>query len=393
MRNQSALPDHGGAPLSQAAPKPARRKFNHSIHGARGLFCLLVFFYHVHNSGLPTFGVMQQGLAYEALDVCKYGVELFFGISGIVIIGTLTRATSTWDFVVNRFTRILPALWLSILAMTAISLAARLPMPGPLEYALNFLSPPPFIEITLMNKAAWSLQYELTFYLIAAAAWKVSRSDPRLGWVIVTAGIGLLLFYPRGLLLLGGVAIALGFGKDRLSGFLGKAPGLMLVLYLIFWRLIELRFGGARGVHSDHDFDMAAITLRYLPPLEWLMAFALILGAGWVGTVALSGINQEAGWLSAILRTPPLQWLGLVSYSFYIWHPVVMGVVKAGIYKLHLDAIAGSSSQLLFFCLALPPALVVAWLSQRWIEVKLTAKLRAWLERTPQREHAPNIPG
>ena len=45
----------------------ASARFNPYVHGARGLFCLMVFVYHVVHSGLPTFDLSARGLLGEAL--------------------------------------------------------------------------------------------------------------------------------------------------------------------------------------------------------------------------------------------------------------------------------------------------------------------------------------
>jgi peptidoglycan/LPS O-acetylase OafA/YrhL len=368
--------------------RPASR-FNHSIHGARGLFSLLVFFYHVHHSGLTTYPLFRQGLPYEAFDVGKYGVELFFGISGIVIVGTLARTRDLRDFLVNRFTRIMPALWASILVITVLTVVAHRPMPGPGEYLLNFLSPPPFIELPLLNPAAWSLQYELFFYVIAAACWRIGGRRPAAAWGLALVAALLLLFYPRGLMLLSGVAIALGMTNSRIAEVATRFPGVALVGFLAAWRAIELGFGWA---DPEGGLDIAAVAPQFLPAATWLLAFALMAAATLLGTVAMDGLYRERGWLSAFLRLPAMQWLGLVSYSFYIWHPVVMAVVKGLLIQRGVAAAAGDHAQLLFFVLALPPALLVAGLSQRFIETRLTARLRFLLDRRPPPEHAPNVP-
>jgi peptidoglycan/LPS O-acetylase OafA/YrhL len=349
----------------------------------------MVFVYHIHHSGLPTYDVLGGGLPYAALDACKFGVELFFGISGIVIVSSLAKGHSVWSFVVNRTTRIFPALWLSIIAMTVIAAFSDRYIPGPLEYALNFLSPPPFISVFLMNPAAWSLQYELAFYLVAVAVWRVNRSDRKLALLIAIAAASLLVLYPRGMLLLGGVGIGLGFGRDKLTAFFSKRPALMLAAFLAIWHLIEIHFGGA---NSSSGGDMMKVTPAVLPFSAWAAAFGAILLAGYIGTAALAGINSGVGMLSRLLDSRPMQWLGLVSYSFYIWHPVVMGIVKAGLLRAGIFVFMGKSSQLMFLCVALPPSILVAALSQSLIEARLTNLLRKRLDLSIPVEHAPKIP-
>ena len=121
---------------------------NPNVHGARGLFSLVIFFYHVGNSGLPTFpGSFFVGLQQAGFASLKMGVELFFGISGLVIVGALGRASSFVSFLWDRVTRILPVLWATILVITAMSFLSGERLDQSLSLRLwlaNFLAPPLF---------------------------------------------------------------------------------------------------------------------------------------------------------------------------------------------------------------------------------------------------------
>ena len=68
--------------------EPRREVFNRTVHGARGLFAGIVLLYHVVNSGLPTWPLLQSAPIEFAFRTTEYGVELFFCISGFVIVGT-----------------------------------------------------------------------------------------------------------------------------------------------------------------------------------------------------------------------------------------------------------------------------------------------------------------
>src|SRR5690606_35968119 len=108
-----------------AVAMTAAKKLNANVHGARGLFAAAVFVFHVVNSGLPTFpwftGSWLETYFFESL---KFGVELFFGISGYVIVGALARAPSLKAFAWDRVTRIYPVLWASLLAITLLATVA-----------------------------------------------------------------------------------------------------------------------------------------------------------------------------------------------------------------------------------------------------------------------------
>jgi peptidoglycan/LPS O-acetylase OafA/YrhL len=92
----------------------------------------------------------------------------------------------------------------------------------------------------------------------------------------------------------------------------------------------------------------------------------------------LAGIAQAtSGPIYRLLTTPLFAWLGTISYSLYLWHPMILGVVKFAMYKLGIVALAHQAAPLVFFALAVPPALIVAHVSQRLLETRATNWLRA----------------
>jgi len=362
----SVLPRTPGA----AAP---RAGFNASVHGARGLFSVMVFGFHVANSRLATIWPADHWLAVDVFGAFKFGVELFFGISGFVIVGALARAPSLRSFAWDRATRIYPLLWTTLLVITAMSLATSHWMPPPFDWALNFLAPPPVYDLPQVNPAAWSLGYEISFYALAALFWWAGppRGGGRLAMVVV--GALLVAALPRALLMPAGVLVAAGLLDRALLLRLAATPGLWLVAFLLLWRQAELLSPGQ---------DIARLTPSGAGLSGWTGVLPLMLAAGVAGWIALLGIVRERGWLSAALRTAPMQWLGTISYSFYLWHPVVMAVTKAALVGSGLAATLGPGAQAGFAIVSLPPALAMSHISQGWIERRLTR----WLRRHGPRE-------
>jgi len=348
-------------------------KFNPNIHGARGLFAMMVFWYHVVNSGLAGF----EGKIYSSIDhyffhSFNFGVELFFGISGYVIVGALRRAPSVKSFLWDRATRIYPVLWLTLVGITVISLLTHRWLPSLWEWALNFIAPPPFYDLHQVNPAAWSLGYELTFYALCALAFVFRRSDYKVCQVaIYVVGAVLLCIFPRAILMPAGIMIAAGVFKRPTFAPLLSLPLVFLVGFLLLWRYLNL-------LNND---DIRSLTPLFLPLSDWLASLPLVLLAFVFGALALAGIAHGRGLLSAVLRTRPLQWLGTVSYSFYLWSAVVMGFVKLGFRLSGLIPLCGHWAQLAFALASLPATLLVSRISHLLIEVRLTKKLR---RRGPQ---------
>lgn len=356
------------------------KALNQTVHGARGLFAFGVFVFHVVNSGLPTAGWVE-GSWFETyfLESFKFGVELFFGISGYVIVGALARSSSLRAFAWDRVTRIYPVLWASLLLITALAFATGRWRPSLGDWLLNFVAPPPFIHVPQINPAAWSLGYEMTFYALCAGAWWMRGRGLR-WWlpVVIAAGALLVVLFPRAILMGAGVAIAARHLDGPRWRWLGAFPFASLVLFLIAWRTIEVHWG----------IPMLHASPAHLPLAEWLTMAPAIIVAGFLGTMALKGIVEGQGPFGTFLRTPAMLWLGTVSYSFYLWHPLVMAGAKQAMMKLGLVAQAGAASQLLFAIIAIGPALAIAHLSQVYLEARLTRALRRPVQKDAARAPA-----
>jgi peptidoglycan/LPS O-acetylase OafA/YrhL len=103
----------------------------------------------------------------------RYGVELFFMISGYVIFLALNKTANPAKFIVSRFSRIFPTFWcgviLSYLLVTAISLPR---WDVSLNDALvNMTMIPGLFGAHLVDGVYWTLHKELGFYLMAAVVF------------------------------------------------------------------------------------------------------------------------------------------------------------------------------------------------------------------------------
>jgi peptidoglycan/LPS O-acetylase OafA/YrhL len=351
----------------------AERKsgLNLTIHGGRGLFSLMVFFFHVGLSKLPSFGTPVDLWVHEwVLWPLTFGVELFFGISGIVILGALSRARSLAAFAWDRATRIFPVLWLTIFAISLFLLVGsggRRSLPSLGEWLANFLAPPPFFNIELVHPAAWSLGYEFTFYILVALGWLFRERGLNWGLAMVAIiGAGLLIFYPRGMLMAAGVLIACGLGRSGWIARWSRYPGINCIVFLLLWRIATIHMG-------DRP---TRLTPLHMTLVEWLSWLPLILTAWAFGGMALLGVSEGHGRISRLLRTPPMLWMGTISYSFYLWHPVVLAVMKQIFRRSGVIDQTGVWTQVVFAAVTLGPALLIAHFSQQLIEVRFTRWLR-----------------
>ncbi len=83
------------------------------LDGLRGIAAFGVLLYHF-TTRYPDFGSFVSPPPFTFPEG-KFGVHLFFIISGFVIFRTVECAKRPLDFVKSRFVRLYPAFWLSLL--------------------------------------------------------------------------------------------------------------------------------------------------------------------------------------------------------------------------------------------------------------------------------------
>ena len=219
-----------------------------------------------------------------------------------------------------------------------------------------------------------SLSYEMAFYILAGAAWILhARGRRSAAFAILACLVPLLALYPRALLFVSGVAVAERLTRYLPLARLARFPTVMLLLFLTAWAGIQ------QLSLPQHIINTTLI--------DWARDLRLPLAvvAVWAATLGLDGLAAGRGWIGRLLLTRALQYMGTISYSFYLWHPLVMAVVKATMLPAGLAHFAWPWSQVIFFVLALPPSLAVSDVSQRVLERGLGRWLR---RRTHQRTAA-----
>ncbi|QHQ36415.1 acyltransferase family protein [Algicella marina] len=348
-------------PASPMASPPAG--FSPGIHGARGLFALCVVLYHVYNSGLPVWSLPAP--VHHGLRSLTFGVEMFFAISGYVIIGTLARSDSARAFLHNRASRILPLLWLTTLVYLPLALVAGLPwVTGPATNAAfplivlgNLFALAPLLPLPVLFPVAWTICYEFAFYILAGATRLARRGWP----LVVLVGLAICLQHPRALFFLPGILVALGLVQHRLPPAFIREPLLPLAVFLAAWSLA-----------ANPELPRFEPLYLWADPARLALAGLALLAA----TAAILGISEGRGLLGRVLQTRPLMWLGTISYSLYLWHTIIIGITKAAMRHFGIPALAGPASQLVLLALALPASLFIAHVSAEFLEKRVTRTLR-----------------
>lgn len=283
--------------------------------------------------GVAAFGV----LIYHAVDraggafgVGAAGVDVFFVISGFIMwVVTCRKPPSPGQFLLRRVERIVPLYWMTTLGVAAIAVLVPAAFPAmhpTLPHLMQSLLFVPHRDdsglIAPLIVPGWTLNYEMFFYLLFAAAL-LAPAKLR-AWLLSAALIGLVAVRPLGdahnplwatytnpLLLEFGAGVWLGqcWSQDRLPG-----RGLA-------WLMVALGFAGfAATAVTGVDVEPARI-------LYWGLPALLIV----TGAVALERHGPIPNWR-------PLQALGDASYSVYLVHGLAISAAFRALQIVHLTA-------------------------------------------------------
>jgi peptidoglycan/LPS O-acetylase OafA/YrhL len=339
-------------------PMPDVRRLR-SLDGLRGLAALAVLGYH-----------FSEPLAYYGL----MGVELFFVISGFVILMTLERTRSLTDFAIGRAGRLYPAYWVSV-AVAGLFLWLTHQATAGLVLINATMLQDFFLRRDIIDPY-WTLAFELVFYVAMAAIFR-ARQLPNvdrvaLAWLAIMvlfrgamlAGKGwglynnwtvqLLLMPQFGHLFIAGMMLyRINTGRATLPTCLALG---LAILYSLFGRP-----------------DWAQIE-----PIPYFLINAVFIVGVWAGS---SGH-------APVLATPALVGLGVCSYSLYLLHVPVQ--LLFAYFLGHL------SKQLWFIALVVFPAAIgAAVVTRAYIErpVQLWVKKYSARSNRDNRKSASSVAG
>lgn len=364
-------------------PVSRKQDFNAALNGYRGFCALLVFLFHLGSAGVVSWprGTLIKDAAAHLWTSLAYGVEMFFMISGFVILASLLRHATLRAFLQDRFIRIYSAWVPALMAVATVCIVLKMKMfaaPGAWEdlgiLAGNLFLLPPLLPLPLVHQGSWSLSYEWVFYISAATgAWLLRGKRPQT-WAVGTWAICSGLFvclYPRSLFFSTGVIVFACQPWFRRRERWLKFPLLSLLVFLVAWHLT----GADRAELGDTVFD-------WFRDGRWVaatVAFAASLHL-------FASITLNASRQFAFLGSRAFQWLGTISYSFYLWHALVMSATKR-LANLYVVPQFGSAVGFVFFLLSsITVGLLLSWASWALFEVRFAKFLRkAFVPNPPYR--------
>lgn len=225
-------------------------------------------------------------------------VRLFFVISGLVILMTLGKCRSVADFALLRFSRLYPTYWTTLILVALLTtglFGGSVWMGGAIVNLTMFQE---FLGFGNLDNVYWSLTVELAFYL--NVAWLFA-----LGLHRYPSGVVALWLCASGL-----VASTGDLSRDSDRHWLALLFALDFAPYF------------AAGIVLFRTLAEPLRRREY--GLLLLAAVVEFLIASWSGLAVLCGATVLVG---AAIRgrldwavTPPLLWLGSISYALYLIH-------------------------------------------------------------------------
>ncbi len=266
------------------------------------------------------------------LDSSQIGVEIFFALSGYLITSILVRervatgSISLRRFYSRRALRIWPAFFSLIVAMLLIADLAssvRVSHGQALSAALFIWNYSPASGGWWLGHT-WSLSIEEQFYLLWPLVLVLCA--PRRAFAVATA---LLVIEPvvRVVSYVGGIG-----DPARIPVYLHTRVdsllfGAVAALLPVVWPEVHRRV-----LATIVRLRLAAVALGLLAISAWAAAVchgAYELPLGWsvdglcAATILLA--TEGEGWLRRVLSFRPLVWLGLISFSLYLWQQLFTG--------------------------------------------------------------------
>jgi peptidoglycan/LPS O-acetylase OafA/YrhL len=288
-------------------------RYRPDIDGLRAIAVMLVVIFHAFGDALPGGFV---------------GVDVFFVISGFLITGIIARELGSQRFSLisfygRRVRRIFPALLLVLVAVLGLGWLCMLPAPyaklsgdvvASAAFSANiaFLLQSGYFDVESAKKPLlhlWSLGIEEQFYLF----WPLI--------LMLAARLRFNLLW---------AAASLGLASFALNVALIRTDP-VATFYLPFTRAFELLAGAALAcAFAQFSQDGVSSNWRASAGIALVAVAAAVLDThssfpGWWALLPVIGavlvLSAPEAWICRhCLASPPMVWIGRISYPLYLWH-------------------------------------------------------------------------
>lgn len=334
-------------------------KYRADIDGLRAIAILFVLIYH------GGFSLFPSGFI---------GVDIFFVISGFLITTIIHNSLnqnnfSFFDFYNRRLWRLQPVLICFIVITSLACLLFFLP-DDLTQFFRSARKTSLFISNLFFNQHTtgyfapdthqlpllhtWSLSIEWQCYLILPAFMLLihklgtnKKNTMFLVWVLTLVSFGLSLYYSRVLPAQTYFQLSSRLFEFLIGSCVALAP----------WSPIKIN-----KINSNILGGIALISLLFVASTDNILLgypneYALLVCLATALLITL-GTSTPSNWVIRMLSAPPIVFIGVLSYSLYIWHWAIFSILRYQ--SLKENAVVLAIAYMLIF--------ILAYLSWRFIE-------------------------
>lgn len=319
------------------SPSPISQFAANRLEALRGLAAIVVAVFHslIVVEGSPS----AQNWIPEWIFVFngRAAVTLFFVLSGFVLGLSLIRRSEPLrsaypGFAFRRIMRIYPALFVStILVLLLLSLGPERPLTTPSVFVNTYFPTDVTYRDVIanllllkhdLNSVTWTLKMEMLGSLLLPILWAVSCKFPAAPLLLLPFCLLATWFYPDSISIAVIPAFILGFFTTHVSPIWGwPLPSNARTYSIAIIGTLLLLLSKPLIVHYSLPFSYS-----YFPEA--------VGGALLIGSIAYGA--QSSVW--RVLEKPVLRWVGKVSYSYYLLHPLALMVLSVALLEFMLVA-------------------------------------------------------
>lgn len=305
----------------------------YSLQYLRGIASILVVLYHARGDLNGIYGTVNFG---DILFSNGYvGVDLFFIISGFVIMLSTEKDNSCISFTIKRFFRLYPA-YLACLVITV--LLFNKPIDFSLLKAIFFINEnindtPPWFGYTIVF-TAWTLMYEIIFYIYFTISMALSKKyrDVVCSFLMICAMASIYIFTESEFSFSGYSAVLIDSRIGPFGDLLRVLSSPMFIEFsvgMLIYRIYKSNVLSTATNLSTLLFFVSISAFAFFYFTGKNGGHGIIAGGMYSSLLLLGLVMYEK--THKIKKIKPLYYLGDISYSLYLTHPIIINMLSFGI--------------------------------------------------------------